>query len=94
MSKAKEKVEGVMQEFVENINAKILQVLCTKIGLKSEITENEQSIKDLLNLMKSHETDYTQTFSSLNYYLEFNDSKPFLNLFQNNKEINFCFFMK
>ena len=87
MSKAKEKVEGVMQEFVENINAKILQVLCTKIGLESEITENEQSIKDLLNLMKSHETDYTQTFSSLNYYLEFNDSKPFLNLFQNNKDI-------
>ena len=37
--------------------------------------------------MKSHETDYTQTFSSLNYYLEFNDSKPFLNLFQNNKDI-------
>tara|TARA_B100000287_G_scaffold414686_1_gene447517 strand:+ start:1243 stop:2694 length:1452 start_codon:yes stop_codon:yes gene_type:complete len=85
MNKAKEKVEGVMQEFVENINTKILQILCMKIGLQSGIKKNEQSIKDLLNLMKACKADYTQTFSALINYLEFQDSKAFFDIFKKDK---------
>ncbi len=87
MIKAKERVEGVMQEFVENINAKILQILCIKIGLQSGIKENEKSIRDLLNLMKSCKADYTQTFSTLINYLEFQNSKAFLDIFKNDKNL-------
>ena len=91
MNKAKEQVEGVMQEFVENINAKILQILCQKIGLDSGVKNNEQCIKDLLNLMKESNTDYTKTFTNLGDALEFDNPKVFKDLFEHEEKIEMWF---
>ena len=91
MNKAKEQVEGVMQEFVGNINAKILQILCQKIGLDSGVKNNEQCIKDLLNLMKESNTDYTKTFTNLGDALEFDNPKVFKDLFEHEEKIEMWF---
>ena len=91
MNKAKEQVEGVMQEFVENINAKILQILCQKIGLDSGVKNNEQCIKDLLNLMKESNIDYTKTFTNLGDALEFDNPKVFKDLFEHEEKIEMWF---
>lgn len=86
MNKAKEKVEGIMQEFVTNINNKILDVLCLKIGLEANTKRNQQSVKDLLNLMKNNQADYTQTFTLLTKQLNISSHEEITSLFKNDKD--------
>lgn len=54
-----------LQQFNGENEAAFLQLMAEKIGLKSATKDDEVLIKDLLNLMSTNSTDFSQTFRLL-----------------------------
>jgi serine/tyrosine/threonine adenylyltransferase len=63
--KAVELAQDALSDFGNRFNSHWLVGMRVKLGLFHEEKEDEEFIKELLNLMKEHSADYTNTFRSL-----------------------------
>jgi serine/tyrosine/threonine adenylyltransferase len=63
--KAVELAQDALSDFGNRFNSHWLVGMRVKLGLFHEEKEDEELIKGLLNLMKEHSADYTNTFRSL-----------------------------
>jgi len=79
--KAKKSVSKIIDSFSEIVNSDISDVMCSKIGLNSKDKKSQESLKNLLTLMKNNEVDYTLAFHFLSDYLEHNNNTSFKLLF-------------
>lgn len=63
--KAVEMAQEALSDYGDQFNNNWMSGMRAKIGLFNEEKEDEALIKELLNLMKEHSADYTNTFRSL-----------------------------
>ncbi|MFE1245148.1 YdiU family protein [Fictibacillus sp. NPDC058756] len=63
--KAVELAQEALSDYGDQFNSKWMSGMRAKLGLFNEEKEDEALIKELLNLMKDHSADYTNTFRSL-----------------------------
>jgi serine/tyrosine/threonine adenylyltransferase len=63
--KAIELAQDAISDFSDQFNSHWLVGMRVKLGLFHEEKEDESLIKELLNLMKNHSADYTNTFKAL-----------------------------
>jgi len=85
--KAKDSVSKIIEDFSGIVNSDISEVMCSKIGLNSKNKKSQESLKNLLALMKSSEADYTLAFRYLGDYLNNENESSFKELFTNKVEI-------
>ena len=85
--KAKDSVRKIIEGFSGIVNSDISEVMCLKIGLNSKNKKSQESLKNLLALMKSSEADYTLAFRYLGDYLNNENESSFKELFNNKVEI-------
>ncbi|OOE12535.1 protein adenylyltransferase SelO [Fictibacillus arsenicus] len=63
--KAMELAQEALSDYGDQFNSNWMSGMRAKLGLFNEEKEDEALIKELLNLMKDHSADYTNTFRSL-----------------------------
>ena len=78
--RAIEMVQNILNQFPIEYSKKWYEMMYNKLGIMHPIEEDKLLVKNLLELMESYESDYTNTFASLT------SNKPYENsLFLSNK---------
>ncbi|RZT23653.1 protein adenylyltransferase SelO [Fictibacillus sp. BK138] len=68
--KAVEMAQEALSDYGDQFNSNWMTGMRAKLGLFNEEKEDEALIKELLNLMKDHSADYTNTFRALTLHKE------------------------
>lgn len=74
--KAVEMAQEALSDYGDQFNSNWMSGMRAKLGLFNEEKEDEALIKELLNLMKDHSADYTNTFRALTLHKK-EDTKLF-----------------
>ena len=85
--KANELATEVLDNFSVDTNQRILDLMCTKIGIEGSNKSNQSLLRRFLKIMLDNESDYTITFRTLPKVL-LEDSNEFFEQFHNKKELH------